>query len=294
MNGEAGGAAAALGYREGAFTCQDGLRLSFRDYGDARAPAVAVLCLAGLTRNAKDFHTLALHLAKRRRVLCPDYRGRGRSENDPDWRRYQPRTYVDDVRHLLAATNVHEVVVIGTSLGGILAMIMAAAMPAVLKGAVLNDVGPEIGTGGLARIIAYIDSIPDFADWPSAAEFLRKTLPSFAVPEGPGGWLTMAKNTFREDPDGRLRPDWDPAIMTPIRRGEAPSVDLWALFRALGQVPVLAVRGARSDVLTAETFERMASEVPALARVTVPDVGHVPTLLEPEVMRAIDALLERV
>ena len=281
------------GYRERAFTSQDGLRLYFRDYGDPLSTATPVLCLSGLTRNSKDFHHIAARVSSERRVLCLDYRGRGRSEYDADWRRYQARTYAEDVRHLLAVTNVHKVAVIGTSLGGVMAMIMAAAMPCALAGAVINDIGPEIEGKGLARIIAYIRNIPPLPDWEAAARYMQKTLPDFAV-GGEDGWMNLARNTFRQGDDGRLYPDWDSNLIKPLRdRDGGASVDLWPLFRALGRIPLLAIRGSRSDVLSEDTFERMAAEVPGLARVTVPGVGHVPSLAEPEAAEAIDALLAR-
>jgi len=283
-----------LNYRESAFTSQDGLRLYFRDYGDPLSSVTPVLCLGGLTRNSKDFHHVATRISAKRRVLCPDYRGRGRSEFDPDWRRYQPRTYAEDVRHLLAATNVHKVVVIGTSLGGLMAMILAATMPCALAGAVINDVGPDIEDKGLKRIIAYIRSIPPLPDWEAAARFMGSTLPDFAA-AGENILMNLARSTFRQGDDGRLYPDWDANIIKPLDdQGNEKKVDLWLLFRALGQVPLLAIRGAWSDVLSGDTFERMADEVPGLTRTIVPDVGHVPSLAEPVAVEAIDAFLERV
>ena len=285
---------AGIGYRERAFTSQDGLRLYFRDYGDPLSVATPVLCLSGLTRNSKDFHHSAAKISAKRRVLCLDCRGRGRSEYDPDWRHYQPRTYAEDVRHLLAATNIHKVVVIGTSLGGVMAMIMAVAMPCALAGAVINDVGPEIAGKGLERIIAYIGSIPVLPDWQAAARYMEATLPDFAA-VGEDPWMNLARNTFREGEDGRLYPDWDTNLIKPLRdRDSHEDIDLWPLFRALGRVPLLAIRGAKSDVLSADTFERMAGEVPGLARATVPGVGHVPSLAEPEAAEAIDAFLARL
>ncbi len=285
---------AGPGYRELAFTSQDGLRLYFRDYGDPLSSVTPVLCLSGLTRNSKDFHHIAARISAKRRVLCPDYRGRGRSAYDPDWRHYQPRTYAEDVRHLLAATNVHKVVVVGTSLGGVIAMIMAAAMPCALAGAVINDVGPEIAGTGLERIIAYIGSIPVLHDWQAAARYMEATLPDFAA-AGEDPWMSLARTTFRQGEDGRLYPDWDTNLIKPFgSQDRHEDVDLWPLFRALGRIPLLAIRGAKSDVLSEDTFARMAEEVPGLARAIVPGVGHVPSLAEPEAAEAIDALLARL
>ena len=285
--GNGGGA-----YRERTYSSQDGLALYYRDYGDRLSSATPVLCLAGLTRNCKDFRDLALRLAAGRRVLCPDYRGRGRSQYDRDWRRYVPATYVDDLRHLLAAANVHAVVVVGTSLGGILAAAMAVAMPCAVAGAVLNDIGPDIEPRGMARLIAYLRDDHPQPDWAAAARHLRQTLPDLPV-HGEEGWLTFARNTYREGDDGRLTFDWDPALIKPVLRGGGTTTDLWPAFRALRGVPVLAVRGAKSDVLGAATFARMAEALPGLAQISVPGVGHVPDLAQAETLEAIHALLAR-
>ncbi len=279
-------------YRERYYTSQDGLRLCFRDYGDAAAGGTTALCLGGLTRNAKDFHQLAGRLAARRRVLCPDYRGRGRSQYDPQWRNYQPRTYLDDVRHLLVACNVHRVAVIGTSLGGLLAMGMTAAMPTVLAGAVLNDVGPVVDTAGLERIVSYVRRLASPTDWNDAARQLRHLLPDWPA-ETDAEWLDMARRTFREDGD-RLTCDWDPRIMKPFDEGTGNAPDLWPVFRALGERPVVAVRGERSDILSVATLERMLEVVPHLVAVTIEAVGHAPSLMEPAALEAIDRLFDDV
>jgi len=280
-------------FRERTYTSQDGLRLYYRDYGDPLATATPVLCLAGLTRNSKDFHGLARRLSRARRVICPDYRGRGRSAYDPDWRRYQPRTYVDDIRHLLAAINVHRVLVIGTSMGGILAAAMAVAVPGAIAGAVLNDVGPDIDAGGLQRIIAYVRDQQSQPDWEHAARHLEATLPDLGIRDDKG-WLALARNTYREGDDGLIHVDWDPALVKPLLTGAGGGADLWPLFKALRRVPTLAVRGAKSDILSEATLARMAEVLPGLSRVTVEGVGHAPALVEPECLEAIDALLGEI
>ncbi len=283
------------GYRERVYASEDGLRLYYRDYGDPLSAATAVLCLPGLTRNAKDFHGLALWMSRERRVLCPDYRGRGRSEYDPRWRRYRPAIYVNDLRHLLAVANLHRVVAIGTSLGGYLAASMAVAMPSALAGAVLNDIGPVVERVGISRVIDYIQDATPQPDWEAAANHLRHTLPFLPVDDAEG-WLEIAHGTYRECGDGLLRIDWDPALVKPLlgTGGEVGEVgDLWPLFEAMGNRPVLAVRGEHSDVLGAGTFEQMADRMPGLVRVTVPGVGHAPTLKDGPTREAISALLAR-
>ena len=291
--GNAVAAPNGCGYQGRTYLARDGLALYYRDYGGPLAGRPAVLCLAGMTRNSKDFHALARRLAEHRRVLCPDYRGRGRSAYDPEWRHYHPRTYVDDIRHLLAATGEHRVVVIGTSLGGLLAMAMAVAMPTAVAGAVLNDIGPEIGAEGLCTIIDYMRDDRPMADWEAATRRLRDTLPGLPA-RTDEDWQAIARAVFREMPDGRVCFDWDPAVVRPLLRIRGEHPDLWPQFRALRRVPLLAVRGAESKILSEATLRRMADEVPSLARLTVAGVGHPPALDEKEVLEAIDALLTQV
>ncbi len=238
----------APSYRDRRFTSRDGLNLYFRDSGDPLSPKTPVLCLPGLTRNARDFAALAKRLSATRRVLCPDYRGRGHSDYDPDWRNYRPETYLDDIRHLLAVAGIGRVVAIGTSMGGILAAGMAAAMPAALAGAVINDVGPEIGVRGLDRIVAYIKDAGPLPDWNAAVAKLRANFPNLPA-YGDGDWLKIAAATYRESHDGLLYPDWDVRLVNPLLENGTEGYNLMALFAALRPLPVLLVRGERSDVL---------------------------------------------
>jgi pimeloyl-ACP methyl ester carboxylesterase len=279
------------GWHSRYFSAQDGLRLHYREYGARDAIGIPVVCLGGLTRNAHDFHDLASWLAPGRRVICPDYRGRGRSAYDSDWRNYDPTVYLQDLRHLLAVARLHEAVFVGTSLGGLLSMGMAVLAPTALAGAVLNDVGPELGTNGLSRIVDYVGRDHPVAGWDEAVAGLRRLMPGLAGQPDPVV-LELARGTYREGDDGRLHVDWDIAIAKPLRAGPGPDRDLWPIYRALAGRPVLALRGALSDILTAETFERMERELPGIRRITVPDVGHTPTLAEPEVRAAISELLE--
>lgn len=277
-------------FRDRRFTSRDGLSLYFRDSGDPFSPRTPVLCLPGLTRNSRDFAALARRLAATRRVLCPDYRGRGQSDYDPDWRNYHPRTYLDDLRHLLAVAGVGRVVAIGTSMGGILAAGMAVAMPTVLAGAVINDVGPEIGLRGLDRIVAYMQDAGPLPDWNAAVAKLRANFPNLPAYEN-GDWLKIAQATYRESHDGLLRPDWDVRLVKPLLAGGTEGYNLIALFSALRAVPVLLVRGERSDVLHADAFERMGALLPSARRLTVSSVGHAPSLSEPAAKDALDDFL---
>ena len=276
-------------YRERRYTAQDGLSLYFREYGDPLAPGVPVLCLPGLARNCKDFHRLAERLSAQRWVICPDYRGRGRSDYDSDSEKYEPGTYINDIHHLLAAVGMHHTAVIGTSMGGLLACAMGAAMPTVLKGVVLNDVGPDIGSEGLGRIMTYLARDNPQPDWESATRSLKTMFPDLSL-RTEDAWRAAAEATWVEGPDGRLHYDWDIHIIDPLRWNR-PLPDLWALFRSLRRVPALAIRGGVSDVLLPDTFDRMAREHPGLARLTLDGVGHVPSLLEPESLEAIGGFL---
>ncbi len=251
-----------------------------------------LLCLTGLTRNSADFADLAERHAGERRVLCLDYRGRCRSAYDRNWRNYEPRVYAGDVAHLIAANDLHRVVVVGTSLGGVLAMGLAVLKPTALGAVVLNDIGPDVVPGGIGRILDYIGTDHPQPDWESAARYLRQLLPTLSI-RSETGWLKMARATFRQGEDGKLHFDWDVKLAKPLRavRGAVP--DLWPYFRALRRVPVLALRGALSDVLSAESFERMAQAKPDLERVTVVQSGHTPTLNEREAATAVDAFIRR-
>lgn len=279
-------------YRERSYTAQDGLRLYFRDYGDPLSPALPLLCLPGLTRNSGDFGTLSRRLSLNRRVLCPDYRGRGRSQYDTDWRNYASRIILNDLLHLLAATNVHRVVVLGTSFGGLLGMGLAVAAPTVLAGLITNDIGPEIDAAETRRLLALLCADRPQPDWDAAAAAVREMFPSLAFRD-PDNWQRMARNTYRKGADGMLHFDWDPALTKQfLRNGEPP--DLWRLFRAAARIPMLAVRGENSPMLSRSCFDTMAAEKPDLVRLTVTGTGHAPTLDEPEARAAIDAFLDRL
>ena len=279
-------------FRERRLAAQDGLSLYYRDYGDPLSPRLPLVCLTGLTRNSADFADLADRHAKERRILCLDYRGRGRSAYDSDWRNYDPRIYVSDIVHLLAANDVPRAVVVGTSLGGVLTMALAVLKPTALAAAVLNDIGPDVVPGGLVRIMAYIGTDHPQPDWLAAAHYLQKLLPTMSI-RGEAGWVKMAKATFRAGDDGLLHFDWDVKLAKPMLAQANSVPDLWPYFAALRPVPTLVLRGVISDVLSAETFERMARIKPDLERVSVPNSGHTPTLNEPEAAAAIDAFIRR-
>lgn len=274
------------------FTVRDGLKLHYRDYaGNADKPPL--LCLPGLTRNVRDFAELAERYSPRFRVLALEFRGRGSSEYDPAPERYVPPTYVFDTIELLDQLGVAQAIFVGTSLGGLVTMGVAATAPDRIAGAVLNDVGPELGSAGLERIRTYVGRPVRFPDWDAAARQLASNNASFSAHYTHGDWLRMARRTCRED-NGEVCFDYDMAIAAPFAAAApTPDFDMWPLFRALAAKPLLLIRGERSDLLSAETAERMQREAPGMELATVSGVGHAPDLDEPEALAAIDAFLER-
>jgi pimeloyl-ACP methyl ester carboxylesterase len=274
------------------FESSDGLTLYYRDYPVPESGRLPVMCLPGLTRNSRDFESLALWLQRGgRRVLTPDLRGRGRSQYDPNWSNYHPGTYLGDLERLQAAASAERLIVIGTSLGGILAMLIAATRPAAMAGAVLNDVGPEIAPEGLQRIAQYVGRHAPVRSWEEAIVQAQSTyglaLPDLTLAD----WRALARRSYIEV-DGVPRLDMDPMIGEAVRAAPAGAApDLWPVYAALAPLPVLALRGALSDVLSEATFERMAREKPDLRRLSVARRGHPPLLDEPECLAAIDDFL---
>ncbi|HUQ14029.1 MAG TPA: alpha/beta hydrolase [Novosphingobium sp.] len=276
------------------WTSEDGLRLHFRDYaGPAAKPPV--VCIPGLTRNARDFEGVAGRLAGRWRVLCPDLRGRGDSAYAKDPMSYLPMTYAADIAALLDAEGIERFVAIGTSLGGLVTMLTAASGGHRIAGAVINDIGPEVSDQGIARIRGYVGQGRSFETWMHAARALEEAqadvFPDFSVED----WLVMAKRVMTLGPNGRIVFDYDMKIADPFAAGDgAAGVDLWPAWNALGAGPVLIVRGGNSDILAPDVAERMVAAIPDCALVVIPRVGHAPTLDEPEAVAAIERLLAKV
>ena len=281
-----------VGFQERTYHAQDGRRLYYRDYGDPLSAPPPLLCLSGLTRNSKDFDVLARRLAGRRRVVCPDYRGRGRSDTDPDWRKYAPRETLSDLRHLMIAANLHRVVICGVSFGGLLAMALGVVAPTALAGVILNDVGPDLNPSGAERILDYIGRDHPQPDWKTATATMRRTFP-YLSHKTEEDWRRFTEASFREGADGLLHVDYDVNLVRPLRE-TGDREDIWRLFAALRRVPVLVLRGEKSDVLSEETVAKMHRVKPDLAQVTLAGVGHAPSLNEPESERAIDEFLQRI
>jgi pimeloyl-ACP methyl ester carboxylesterase len=275
------------------YNSADGLRLYCRIYAAQRPGGVPVLCLPGLTRNSRDFVALATHLSARREVLTADLRGRGLSAWDPDPSHYQLPVYVQDAWSLLESRHVSRILVVGTSLGALMGMVMATTQPQRIAGVVLNDAGPEIDPAGVRRIAGYAGKLPPVASWAEAAAQAKNTY-GLALPDlSDEEWLDYARRGYRENAAGIPVPDVDPKISEGFRAMAAAPGDLWPLYAQIKGVPMLVIRGANSDLLSAATVERMAREKPGLEQVTVANRGHTPLLNEPECLAAVDAFIAR-
>ena len=277
------------------WTSADGLNLYFRDYSGGEPGRPPILCIPGLTRNSRDFEPVANAFAGEWRVICVDLRGRGKSDYAKDSGTYQPLQYAADILALLDDLGLERVVSIGTSLGGIITMLLALQAPDRLAGVVLNDIGPEINPEGLARIRGHVGQGRSFPTWMHAARGAREiggvAHPDFALAD----WLRFAKKLMDVGPGGRIVFDYDMKIAEPFNAaGSGGPMDFWAGFRALAGRPVLAIRGELSDLLTAETLEEMAVAMPEMDVCIVPRTGHPPTLEEPVALAAIGRLLSKV
>jgi pimeloyl-ACP methyl ester carboxylesterase len=285
-------------YRDVRTRAPDGLLLRARSYGDEFATSAPVVCLPGLARHAGDFHDLAIALADRRmgparHVVAIDYRGRGRSDYDPNPENYSIPVETADLLTVLAELGISRAVFGGTSRGGIITMGLAAAKPDMVLGAVLNDIGPVIERAGLLRIKGYVGKLKQPRDIGQAAGLVRDLFaaqfPNLTEEE----WRAWARNTW-EDKDGRLALTYDPALsrnLEPIGP-ESHIPDLWTAFDALERVPVLLIRGGLSDLLSEETAREMMARHPDLDLITVPDEGHTP-LLRGDLIGAIRRFIER-
>jgi pimeloyl-ACP methyl ester carboxylesterase len=283
-------------WQDGYWWSKDGLRLHYRDYpAPARSRQLPIICLPGLTRNARDFADLADRLAGKRRLILAELRGRGESAAAKDPMSYDARVYVEDIGILIEELGLDRFILFGTSLGGMLSMLLINAYPGKVAGVLLNDIGPTIESGGLNRIRSYVGRGSSFPTWLHAARGLSEThriaYPDFALDD----WLAMAKRLCRLTSAGRIVLDYDSALAEPLKApGGELAPDLWPLLDALAPVPSLLTRGKLSDILSAETADRMAAALPLMERVELDRVGHTPLLTEPECEAAIDRLLARI
>lgn len=273
----------AKGYRDIYFVVRDGLKLYARHYPASRSAGRRrpVVCLPGLTRNGRDFHAFALalssHAGSPRDVYTLDYRGRGQSQWDGDWKNYAVPVETLDVVDFMTMAGLYDAAVVGTSRGGLITLVLAALHPGFVGAAVLNDIGPVIDRKGLTRISAYVGRMPLPRTWPDAgklvADMSRKAFPVVAESE----WETVARQWFNEK-NGRPAPGYDPKLSNALSVLDGPMPALWPQFEALKRVPLMVLRGEKSDILSAETVEEMRRRHPGFSDYTVPGQGHAPLL----------------
>lgn len=287
------------GFEERIVATVDGLALYARDYAPlAPETGLPVICLHGLTRNAKDFEIVAPRIAAcGRRVIAPDMRGRGQSANDPDPAHYVPAVYAQDVSALMDKLGIERAVFVGTSMGGIISMLLAALAPERVASVVLNDVGHKLDPAGLSRIGGYVGRTQPVRSWAEAAAAVRAIAgaiyPSRLDDEA--FWLAFAKRTFRERADGMIETDYDPHIALALAdTRDAPPTDMTPLFMAVARKPVLLLRGALSDLLSPAIVGEMRALKPDLETVEVEGVGHAPMLDEPDAWDAVLGFLAKV
>lgn len=275
------------------FSAPDGLMLAARVFGEPAEDRLTLLCLSGLSRNSKDFIRIGRRLGSEaeapRQVIALDYRGRGLSDYDPDWSAYNPLTEAQDVMAAAAALGIGEAVVLGTSRGGIIAMLLGALRPALLAGVILNDIGPVIEGAGVARIRTYLSIAEPPSDWNAARAVIHR------VAGGNGGIPpddveAFTRATFLEK-DGRLHADFDRNLLRTLQSLEFqdPLPTMWPQFESLARIPVLSIRGARSDILSGATLAEMAARHPDFAAFEVRGQGHAPLLMDPATIARIDA-----
>lgn len=278
-----------MNYADVFFTSDDGLKLYARDYAGPTTAAPVIVCLHGLTRNSKDFDGLARHLSARARIIVPDTRGRGRSARDGDESNYRPDRYVADVIGLLDLLGVARAHLIGTSMGGLMAMMLVEQAPQRFDSVVINDIGPQVEPAGIRRIMGYVGHGAPASDWRSAAANIRnvnaEAFPDYADRD----WEAMARNLHVQI-DDKVVLDYDPAIARGLSDGTA-APDLWPLFEGLVAKPMLVLRGELSDLLSDATVVRMRAHSPQIQECVIAQRGHAPSLDEPDARAAIDAFL---
>jgi len=281
-------------YTENFWSSHDGLRLYARVYPGPDPLARTVLCLHGLTRNSRDFEDLAPHLQRRYRVIVPDVRGRGLSARDPNPQNYQPAIYLQDILALIDTVDAQRVAVVGTSMGGLLAMMLAVKSGHRVSGLVLNDMGPEVDPVGLERIKGYAGRLPSPKNWDEAVAQTRSMFGNAWPNLSSERWSALTRRGYREDEKGGVNVDADPMIGEMLRAAPAATANLWPFWKALRGIPMLAIRGAQSDILSSATFANMKTENPELIQLEVAQRGHAPLLDEPQCMAAIDAFLAQL
>jgi len=279
-------------FRDHTYQSTDGLELYARIYDgdDSRTP---LLCMHGLTRNSADFHDLLTHLPDWP-AISVDQRGRGRSAYDPDPAHYRPDLYCGDMLNLLDGLKLKQVISLSTSMGGIMTFMLANMRDGLFKAAVINDIGPEVDPVGLARLGQYVGQAMTFASWRDAITAIKAQGPDVFPDFTDTEWRAFADNVCEETADGTIQFRYDPAIADSLKNQDSSAVppNLWPLYKAPADLPMLIIRGETSDILSAETAKRMVTERPDARLVTVPNRGHAPTLTEPAALNAIKGFLD--
>lgn len=280
-------------YQECFFQNSDGLVLHYRNYSAPHENAEIMLCIPGLTRNARDFQEVADQFSPHFHVICVDLRGRGKSDYDPDPARYTPAIYCTDMFELMAHLSVDKVHICGTSLGGIVAMMMQAVRPGCLKTAIINDIGSEINAAGLNRIKKYIGASRHHSSWESASKALQKSAQNIYPDFNAHDWEKFANKLFIKK-QGQIELDYDPALVDMVKSSDtSAATDLWPLFSLMKDIPLMVIRGEISDLLRPDTLVKMTEFHPDLMAITVPNVGHAPLLIEPLIKDAFNQWIKR-
>lgn len=281
-------------YNDYWYKSSDGLRLYARQYGNPTADNT-IICIPGLTRNSADFAILCEHLATHYRIFAVDLRGRGNSDYDTNPENYHPGTYATDIISLLDELGLPSAIIIGTSLGGLVSMTLAASHADRIAAIILNDIGPEADQAGLDRIKAYVCNPSSASNWDEAVARTKsiqgREYPTFSEED----WLTFSKNLYKENPDGKPILAYDPAIATLLQQPiDAPRADLWPIFKLISDCPLLLIRGELSDILSLHCVTKMQKQRPDMSFLEIPNCGHAPLLSEASALVAIDQFLATV
>ena len=286
-------------WREFSYRTMDDLTIRGYDYGDRLSSNVPLVCLPGLTRSTRDFEEIADLLSQDeeepRRVLTLDYRGRGRSDYDRNWTNYNILVEAQDILNAIVAAGLKDVAILGTSRGGIIAMLLGTMRPGIISGVILHDIGPQIDVTGLLKIKNYVTHMPSPRNWEDAADVLRAVHKSSFPNYTDQDWARAARLTFKKE-DGLPQIDFDPTlakILSAITADDPPP-NLWPQFISLRSKPMLVIRGGTSDLLSQEALETMDRAHPTMRSITVPHEGHVPNLMNEAVIYEIKTLLSKL